>query len=664
MPQEPSKSNRAALRETIRSLVTMSCAALATDAANAAERNLADLSIEELMNETITSVSKKEQRLGDAAAAVAVLTNDDLRRSGATNVADALRVVPGLSVGSLNASEWAISARGFNQVYANKLLVLVDGRAVYTALFGGVYWDLQQMPLEDIDRIEIIRGPGATIWGANAVNGVINVVTRSAKETQGAVAYAGFGSGEQSLGGLRFGDQLGEHTFYRVFADHKNNPEHALANGAGANDGWQTHQGGFRVDTYPHDSRHVTWQADFTGVERDDASTNANNVNTLARWTENLSERSTVDVQAYYDHTYRNEDYRSRNSIDTFDVTAQHRFALGQGHEVIWGAGFRHLDITIERTGDTAIVRDGDAALELFSAFVQDEYYLIPDRLLVTAGTKLEHHEFTGFEWLPSISAAFMPDSRQTIWASVSRAVVTPNVLQASNALDVIFGTPFQGPGGFYLPVLIGNEGLQPEVLKAYELGYRVQPTAYASVDAAFFYNEYENGVSFGDIASLVPGAPFGFAQIPWVNGLSARTHGAEISVTVSPAQAWRLTGAYSYLSIDAVGSGGVDPGVYKHSSPRHQATLRSAYDIGSLLSLNAQLRFVDGIGGIPGVMGSVPSYLTADVSFSYRPTASVELSLVGQNLLRDRQLEQPPIPPVGSAEVPRSVYGKLTWRF
>jgi iron complex outermembrane receptor protein len=650
------------LRAAARSVLAASCGTLALGAA-AAERNLADLSIEELMNETITSVSKKEQRLGDVAAAISVLTNDDLRRSGATHIADALRQVPGVNVGSLNSNEWAVSSRGFNQVYANKLLVLVDGRAVYTPMFGGVYWDLQQMPLEHVDRIEIIRGPGATIWGTNAVNGVINIVTRDARDTQGALAYGEVGSYEQSLGGLRVGGELGQETFFRAFAEYQDNSEFLTANGSRANDGWQLYQGGFRIDHHAADGRQLTWQADFTSTERDDGLIKASNVNSVARWREKLSERSSFEVQTYYDRTYRNEAHRSRNSVDTLDIAAQHRVSLGARHELIWGAGYRYIDMHIEQTEPLTIVKDGHLLMDQFSAFIQDEYQLIPDKLLITAGTKVEHHEFTGFEWLPSLRVAYKPTSRQTVWAAVSRAVATPNVVQATDALETVFPLQFELPDGVVvMPAFLGNADLKPEVLHAYELGYRVQPTDHLSFDATLFYNDYEDGVTFGDVEGLRPGLPL-IARIPWVNGLESRTRGAELSVTVSPTPSWRIVATYSYLIVDVSGIK-VDAGVYESSSPEHQASLRSSYDFSERLSLNALLRYADDVGDVTGIMTAVDRHVNADANFTYRPSDTVELSLIGRNLLRARQLEQPHLPPGVSTEAPRSIYGKIAWRF
>lgn len=622
------------------------------------DRVLADLSLEDLMNETVTSVSKKEQRLSDAAAAISVLTNDDLRRSGATTVADALRLVPGLNVGAANSSQWAISARGFNNVYANKLLVMVDGRAVYTPLFGGVYWDLQQTMLEDVDRIEVIRGPGATIWGANAVNGVINVVTRSAKDTQGGLIYGGGGNVQLAMGGARYGAQVGEHTWYRIYGGYQLKDDYRLTNGQPADDGWRSGQGGFRIDHYPQAETHLTWQMEATVLDLDDHASDAYNFNTLGRWTHELSARSSFEVQAYYDRTYRNEVTRSQPLSDTIDLIAQHTFGLGERNDVIWGMGYRFVGNHIKQTTPAAAVRNGDFSQQVFSAFIQDEFKLIPDRLTLTAGTKLEHNDFTGFEVQPSIRAVFKPTERQTIWAAVSRAVRTPDELEGKDVFAIPVAAPVVGPGGgLFTPALVGNGDLGAEVLWAYELGYRVQPADRVSVDLAVFYNDYSDVIGYGAPNQFIPGVPVGTAEIPWQNLLSGETYGGEISLRVSPTDDWRLTASYSFLMVQMHGPAVANPETSERDTPRHQAILRSSYDFTKCLSLDAQLRYVDNIL-------AVSAYLTADVRISYRVNDRLEFSLVGQNLLDNQHPEQAAIVLTTGAEVPRGVYGKITWRF
>jgi len=624
-------------------------------------RNFGDLSIEELMNETVTSVSKREQKLGDAASAISVLSNDDLRRSGATTIADALRLVPGMDVGSINSSQWAISARGFNSIYATKLLVLIDGRAVYSPTFAGVYWDQQQTMLEDVDRIEVIRGPGATVWGANAVNGVINVVTRSARDTQGGLIYAGGGDVEQAIGGARYGGRLGEHAYYRVFASHQARDNFPLANGQSAHDRWQISQSGIRVDDYPNEETHFTWQAEASQSDLEDYASDAHGFNTLGRWTHRATNGAEVELQAYYDHADHNELSRADNQTNTFDITAQHHFEVSDRNDIIWGIGYRTVAVGLKQTNAAFPVRHGDFDLNLASAFVQEEYTAIPDVLTLTAGAKLEHNDFTGFEFQPSVRALFKPAPDQTIWAAISRAVRTPDVLESRDAGAPIYGAPVAGPGGgFYLPAVVGNPEIKSETLWAYEIGYRLQATKRVSVDLAAFYNKYDDLIFTSETEfRVVPGVPFGLIEFPWLNVYRKETYGAEGSVTLSPARTWRMTIGATVFDQRVQGPAGVSGGsvAYALAPPKFQATLRSAWDCSERTSLDAQIAYV-------GAIDSVPAYVTADLRFSYRPTEHIELSIVGRNLLENQHLEQVPEAFAVPAEVPRGFYGKVTWRF
>lgn len=616
-----------------------------------------DLSLEQLMNETVTSVSKREQKLYDVASAITVLNHDEIERSGATSVTDALRLVPGMNVGSFYSSVPAVSARGFNGVFANKLLVLVDGRAVYSPVYSGVIWYLQNPMLEDLDRIEVIKGPGAAIWGANAVNGVINMVSASARDTQGLLTYGGGGDVHRALAGVRFGGRSGENTYYRVFASYKLEDEFKTITGQPDGHDWRVRHGGFRVDHYPHPDALLTWQAEVTAVDLDDYVSNAENFNTLARWSRDLPEESSVEIQAYYDRTSSREVTLVHTITDTIDVSAQHTFTWGDRNQVVWGGGYRFVRSSFDQQNPFYIVLDDAVQEHLFGGFVQNELTLVPDRLSVTAGIKVEHNDFTGFEFHPSLRGVFKPAKNQTIWAAVSRAVRTPNQNEGENALGIVAGAPFFESGGFYVPMVVGNENLKSEVVWAYEMGYRIQPADNVSVDAAVFYNQHDNQIGFGDLDRLVMGAPVGVAEFPWRNNVSGHSYGGEMSVTVSPSEAWRLTGSYSVVvtKLDGPAISGAD--AVEQSAPRNQATLRAAYDFSPHIGIDGQLRYVDSFAG-------VPSYITADVRVSYHPTERLELSVVGQNLLDDEHLEQPVNPLAAPSLVPRGFYGKVTWSF
>jgi iron complex outermembrane receptor protein len=617
--------------------------------------HFADLSLEELMNETITSVSKREQKLSDTAAAVTVLSNDELRRSGAVHLADALRLVPGLNVSSVNSNEWAVSSRGFNNVFSNKLLVLIDGRAVYSPLFAGVHWDSLQMLLEDVDRVEVIRGPGSTVWGANAVNGVINVVTRDARETQGTLIQARAGDLERAGGALRHGGRIDEKTFYRVHAGAFARNDFDLPDGRSAGDGWQGRHGGIRIDHHPADDSKLTWEAGATGVET--ARTDAHTIHTLARLTKDWSERSGFEVQLYLDQVKREDSTRLDARIDTIDLSAQHSFGLGERHDITWGLGYRFARIHASQTTDAILVRTDEIDARLASLFVQDEFHLVPDRLSLTGGVKLEHNSFSGVEVQPGARLAYKPTARQTLWLAATRAVRTASAIDGTDAFAMIAGPAFPGPGGgLYVPRLVGNDEVRSEVLWATELGYRFQPRDNIHVDVATFYNRYTNLVTIEGVAAFVPGPPGspGTAEMPFVNEDGAgETRGAEIAVTTSPTAGWRLAASYSFLLVDLPG----DSSPYERSAPRHQAVLRSSHEITRRIGIDAQLRYVDNLQ-------SVPSYVTADLRLAYLPDDTKELALVGRNLLQDSHPEQTPFFLTRVTEVPRSIHAQFTWRF
>jgi iron complex outermembrane recepter protein len=638
---------------------TLPLMALSASEGSAEERkgNLGDLSIEQLMNEPVTTVSKKEQKLGDAAAAISVLSNDDIRRSGATTIADALRLVPGVQVASIDSGNWAVSARGFNSQFSNKLLVMIDGRTVYSPLFSGVYWDAQQMLLADVDRIEVIRGPGATIWGANAVNGVINIVSKSARDTQGGLVYGGGGNEHLALGGARYGGKTGEDTYYRVYGTYQLNDDFDFPNGEPANDSWDLGKGGFRLDHYTKADGHATWQGDAYAGNLSDRTGDLYGVNTLGRWTQRLSERSNYEVQAYFDHTYRN-DVLAEISLNTVDLTFQHTFGLGDRNDVIWGCGYRFINTQVEKSNHPIInVRDPEIPLNLFSAFVQDEFKIIPDKLIFTLGTKFEHNDFTGLEVQPSARLAFKPSEKQTIGAAVSRAVRTPSEYEGKDFVSIVTGTPAPGPGGIYVPTVFGNPEAESESLLAYELGYRIQPSQRVSVDIATFYNDYADLLS-SQRTGFVPGVPVGLQMFTPMNSGSAESYGAEATVAFAPTDSLRLSASYSLLMIEMHGDEITDNAESTElNAPTHQVVLRSSSDLTSKLRMDAQVRYVDNVE-------SIAHYVTADLRLSYRLMNNLELSVVGQNLLDSGHPEQASPLGLPNAEVPRSIYGKLTWYF
>lgn len=604
---------------------------------------LTKLSIEELMEIDVTSVSRRSERVSGAAAAITVVTAEEIRRSGATSLPQALRLVDALHVARFNSGTWAISARGFNIGTANKLLVLIDGRSVYTPLFAGVFWDVQDLLLEDIDRIEVIRGPGAALWGANAVNGVINVITKSARETQGGLVKLGAGP-EDRVAAFRYSGALGERSWYRTYAKYRGIDALAFAAGGSAEDPLRTEQGGFRIDSDRSARDAFTLQGDaYRGVSglflHEDSHMNGGNL--LSHWSRRFSESSRLDVRAYWDRTFRRVPGQFEERRDTWDVDLQHALPLGRRHEVVWGLGYRVSSDEVENT--PLIVWDPDhRTQELFSAFGQDEIALVPDRWRLTVGTKLEVHEYTGLEVQPSLRLAWTPNDHRTLWAAVSRAVRAPTRIDEDSRF-------LAGPVVF----VRGSRDFESEEVLAYELGYRILPRPGMSFDLATFYNVYDHLRSQEPPAG---GPPF---PITLANKQNAETYGAELQVNLQAAPWWRLYGAYTYFhsrfTLDADSrdrTGGVQEG----NDPAQRFAIRSYVDLPGAVELDAWLRHVE---SLPSPF--IPSYTELDLRLGWRATGQLELVLAGQNLLHSQHAEFSTARP---EEVQRSVYGKAVWRF
>ncbi len=618
---------------------------------------LGELSIEQLMNESVTSVSKREQRLFDTAAAVTVLSNDDLHRSGATTTADALRLVPGVQVASIDSGTWAITARGFNSQFANKLLVMQDGRTVYLPLFSGVLWDAQQVFIEDLERIEVIRGPGATIWGANAVNGVISLVSKSARDTRGGLIYAGAGTVQLAQGGARYGAQVGDSTYYRVYGNYQLVDDSRMAGGRPGDDSWDLGKVGFRVDHYADPASQLTWQGDaYTGNIADRIGSQRG-LNTLGRWTRHYSGRAGLEIQGYVDQ-FQRDDSLTEYRTDVADLSVQQTIGLGERHDVILGVGYRHTRSELRGANSPAVTILNDAnGQSLFNAFLQDEIAAIHDRLTITLGTKVENNEFTGWEVQPSARAVFKPAERHALWTAVSRAVRTPSESERMPFISFVAGSPVSGPGGeLYVPTFVSNTRLQSEDLLAFECGYRAQPLSRVTLDLALFYNDYNHLVGHQP-AGFVPGTPVGLLEIAPFNSLTAESFGGEASAQLALTDTWRVSLSYSGLRLNAHGNPTSDAEQLERNAPTHQIVLRSSSDFCTQAGGDVQGRYVDNVDG-------VPAYFTADVRLWWRPVQGLEIAVVGQNLLDSQHPEQTSVIGLPSREVPRGVYGRLTWRF
>jgi iron complex outermembrane receptor protein len=639
-------------------------------------KELLRLGLEQLMDLEVTSVSKKEQRLSQVAAAVYVITREDIRRSGATSIPEALRMAPGVQVSRIDANKWAVGVRGFNGRWSNKLLVLMDGRSVYSPMFSGVYWDVQDTFLEDVERIEVIRGPGGTMWGANAVNGVINVITRHARDTQGGLLTAGGGSQELGFGGARYGGKTGK-AYYRGYAKFFQRNRLTNASGAPGGDDWNALRGGFRMDWEPSERDAVTVQGDlyqnhaggtvatfslrppFSGTSGYRAAASGGNV--LARWKRVLSERSETVVQIFFDRA-RNPGASYSEAVDTYDLEFQHRLKLGSRHDMQWGLGGRFISDDM-RSDATQKWVPASRKQPLFSAFWQDEIALVENRLSLTLGSKGEHNVYTGFEFEPSARLAWTPNARSTVWASLARAVRTPARIQRDARVDI---ATFPGAGGSVSVLsLFGSSGFGSEKLRAHELGYRFQPVKRISLDLAAFYNVYNRLKGSQRLAPFyepIPAPAHLVIPLTFNNRAEANSYGLELVPAWSVTEKWKLSASYSWLRapLELAGTG-------ERDSPRRQARFQSYLDLPWKLSLDTALYYVSSLHPMPGSFGApeVPAHTRLDTRLGWKPGRDIELSVAAQNLLDSRQVEfNTPGDVVPGNQVRRSIYGKIAWRF
>jgi iron complex outermembrane receptor protein len=673
------------------SLLFMATATISPSGASAQSdpMGLTELSLEELMGIEVTSVSKKSQSLSEAAAAVFVITQDDIRRSGATSIPEALRMVPGVQVARLDSNKWAVSVRGFNGRFANKLLVLMDGRTLYTPSFSGVFWDIQDTVLEDIERIEVIRGPGATLWGANAVNGVINIITKSARDTQGLLLSAGSGTEERGFGTLRYGGTLGDDQgHFRVYGKYFNRDGSVDPSGNDTADEWEMGRGGFRLDWNAAERDTVTLQGDlYSGDENETLNSKSitpphssivasdqdvNGGNMLMRWERNLYEDSDLSLQVYYDHN-KKKTFIYDIEQDIVDADFQHRFPLGERHDIIWGLGYRFYSDHINETF-TIRLDPEDRDLSFYSGFIQDEISLIPEKLRLTLGSKFEHNDLSGFEVQPNIRLLWIQDERRSLWASISRAVRTPSRGEQDSTSIQRITAAGEPPNPFPVPLvttLNGDKDFDSEELIAYELGYRLQLNPQLGLDLATFYNDYDNlrstqlGSPRCSPAGTFPGCfpPFSNSVItPLVMGneATANTYGIEFVGDWRITSQWRLQATYTYLEMEVKTkeNDALEEQFVEGQSPNHQASLRSSSDLSHNIKWDFWLRYVDRLPSL-----DIDSYVTLDTRLAWWPREDLELSIVGQNLLDNQHpeftSELEDVPPI---EIQRSVYAQLRW--
>jgi iron complex outermembrane recepter protein len=637
---------------------------------------LKNLSLEELSAIEVTTPSKTPTKVLQTSAAIFVITAEDIRRSGVTSIPAALRLAPGVEVARIDSSTWSIGIRGFGSDLTRSVLVLIDGRTVYTPLFAGTNWDVQNTNMDDIDRIEVIRGPGGTIWGPNAVNGVINIITKDSKDTQGMQASAGGGNFEQGFANVRYGGGNGKDFSYRVYGmGFTRGPEHHQDHRNF--DDWREAQGGFRMD-WKETRDSYTLQGDlYDGVagksvgatsyappysQTVDGNAELSGGNILARWKRVFNEGNDIQVQAYYDRTDRHTPNYIENR-NTFDVDFLQRLRLPWREEVSWGLGAR-----VDPVSNPVVITGlqflpANRTDYLATVFVQDEIELVEQRLSLNLGTKMLHTNFTSdVDFEPSIRLLWTPDEKQTIWGAYTHALRTPSDSEENFALLGFIGTTPSGTPFFAR--LNPNPYFAPEQLNGYELGYRRLLGKNLFFDVTGFYNHYHNLFS-EDLAGSTffesnPAPAHFLLPAQFRNGLRGTTKGVEIAPEWRPTNFWRLRGSYSYLHMNVdkspnSGDVGTAP-IIVGSSPQHEATVQSALDFPKGFQLDLAYRYV---GALPGQ--NVPSYSTGDARIGWRIGRELDLSFVGQNLFQPWHFEYggDPGPLIGIA---RSAFVKLTW--
>jgi iron complex outermembrane recepter protein len=630
------------------------------------------LSLEELGRIAVTTVSKLPETVWNTAAAVHVLTHEDIVRSGATSIPDALRLVPGVEVARIDTSRnWVVGIRGFGDQYSKSVLVLIDGRAAYTPLWAGVHWPIQDTLLEDVDRIEVIRGPGGTIWGANAMNGVINIITRSAQASHGVYASAATGNVDNGIVAFRYGGRAGR-IDYRMYAKGTSRDPQFHPDGREF-DTWSMGQTGFRIDL-ERGNDHLTLSGDAYRAELGesvrvhtfappsshlvDDPVDLHGANVLANWRRLTTAGSFWSVQAYVDHTYRlGTDFGERTT--TFDVDALHRSRAGANHSITWGLGARTSPSRVTQTYSFSNFLPHEHTLNLFSAFVEDAVTLVPGRLTVSGGAKLGHNSYSGLDLQPSGRALWTPTARQSVWAGVTRAVRTPSRVDEDISVSLLLQ-----PNPPTYAVITGNRELESEKNIGLEAGYRHLLKDAFYFDIALFRNRYSGLVDLGaprPETRTTDGLTYNALVVPWVNGIDGSTSGIEIAPEWMPTKTLRVRGTYSYLDVnlEATAANGLRATLptLEGGTPRHQVTLQALTTIARGIQIDPVYRYVSARTAL-----GISAYHAADLRIGIPLPRGFEVAIVGQNLLDPRHPEwaRDPGPTV---EIERSAYVRLIWR-
>jgi iron complex outermembrane receptor protein len=589
------------------------------------------LSIEELSNLEVSSVSRTPEPVSGAPASVYVITGEDVRRSGSTTLAEILRLAPNLHVARIASGDYAVAARGFNSSVSNKLLVMIDGRTIYTPLYSGVFWDMQSLPPADIERIEVVSGPGGTLWGSNAVNGVINVVSRSSADNEGALVRISGGNADVS-GAAQYSGKISDSGSYRIYGQGLRQGHTLTAAGLSGQDSWELFQGGFRTD-WALAAGALTVQGDiYDGLNSGGIDLKGHNL--LARWQQTLDADSDIEVQAYYDSAARSIRGGIRDSIDTFDVAAQHRLDTSARNRIVWGGGYRVTTDELTPGPKTSFLIPSERTLQLWNIFINDTFAITPS-LKLSVGLKVEHNTYTGLEYMPDARLSWQVTPQTMLWAGVSRAARTPSR----------FDRDLNNTG-----ILAGGPNFQSETLIAYEAGYRAQLMANATFSLSLFYNDYDR------LRTVEPPFPLTIQ-----NRMEGETYGAEAWATLEPLNWWRLKASAMVLHKNLRLEPGSNTffGIQQEGNdPKHQFSLRSEMNLTNEIELDVGLRAV---GALPNPR--VPAYVSADARIGWNVNDNVQLSLSGFNLLNAAHPEFV-VPSPTRRDIRRSVYATARWSF
>jgi iron complex outermembrane receptor protein len=631
-------------------------------------QDLTGLSLEDLMNVQVTSVAKEPQKISNAPSAVSVIGQDDIQRSGLGSIPELLRLAPGMDVAQITSDQWAISSRGQNAYIADNLLVLMDGRSLYSPAFGGVTWNSVNYPLMDLDRIEVINGPGSTLWGANAVNGVVNVITKSAKDTQGLLVDTRGGT-QQDYGDFRYGGQIDDNTYYRVYSQVQYGGNGYQPNGDPAHDEWRGVQGGFRLDRYasPEDTLTLSSDIFFQQLEQNSTNTGAdtpldtnfynNGGNLTGKWSHVESDRADTSVLAYYDRQVLS-DYPIGYQQDTFDLEFQNRFPIGERQDVTWGLAGRDYFIRIVSPTGSPVYPTYTNEYDI-NGFVQDQVSIVPNKFQWFIGTKLEYNNLTTLEPQPSTRLLWTPDDKNSVWAAYSHAVRIPSVDQE---IQFPIGNDIQ----------IGTQHPDSEKTDAFEVGYKVQPVKPFTATVSGFYNIYSG------LIVPIPN-PENFTEVDYGNGVNAYSYGGELSLNWQVNPAWRVGASYSYLRIEGhpiirdafdLFEPAYETQFIEKSAPQNQFQIHSYLDVTKNIQFNTSLYYVDSLAFIDalneaGSYQSVNAYFRLDANIRWLINPNMTVAVGVQNLLQGRHYESGSVDSVTiPSEVPRTFYAEWTMTY